>query len=262
MREWLFHFAGRGGMDIEGMGYKTIDFLLEKGLIEGPADIFFLTSEDFIQPDDDPSPRAAKSPYFIGWGEVSVGNLMNGIEAARDHPIARLLVGLGIRHVGGTVARLLAGEMGSMERLGEADVDTLAAIDGVGPIIAESVVEWFSEEANRRLVARLGDGGVRLADPGPEGGPSEVLAGVTLVLSGGLESMTRAAARAAVEERGGKVTSSVSGKTTALVAGAKPGSKLAKAESLGVPVLDEAGFRRLLEEGPAVLEPGPVAERP
>ncbi|MCY4369599.1 MAG: NAD-dependent DNA ligase LigA [bacterium] len=254
LREWLFHFAGRGGMDIEGMGYKTIDFLLGKCLIKGPADIFFLTSEDFIQPDDDPSPRAAKSPYFIGWGEISVRNLMNGIDAARDHPIARLLVGLGIRHVGGTVARLLAGEMGSMARLQDTDVDTLAAIDGVGPIIAESVVDWFSDEANRRLVARLGEGRVRLADPEPAKGPSELLVGMTLVLSGGLEGMTRAAAKAAVEERGGKVTSSVSKKTRALVAGAKPGSKVAKAESLGVRVLDEAEFHRLLEEGPAVLD--------
>ncbi len=254
LREWLFHFAGRGGMDIEGMGYKTIDFLLEKGLIEGPADIFFLTPRHFIQPEDDPSPRAAKSPYYMGWGEISVRNLMNGIESARDHPIARLLVGLGIRHVGGTVAHLLAAETGSMSKLQDADPDTLAAIEGVGPIIAESVVEWFSDDANRRLVARLGDGGVRLADPEPEVGPSQVLAGVTLVLSGGLEAMTRPAAKAAIEERGGKVTSSVSRNTTALVAGAKAGSKLAKAESLGVPVLDETGFLRMLEEGPAVLE--------
>ena len=256
LREWLFHFAGRGGMDIEGMGYKTIDFLLDKGLIEGPADIFFLKAEDFIQPDDDPSPRAAKSPYFIGWGEVSVRNLMNGIEQARDHPIARLLVGLGIRHVGGTVARLLAREMGSMARLEEADVDTLADIDGVGPIIAKSVADWFSDDDNRRLLDRLKDAKVRLADPEPEEGPSQALAGVTLVLSGGLESMTRAAAKAAIEERGGKVTSSVSKKTTALVAGASPGSKLAKAESLGVPVINEAGFQRLLEEGPALVVSG------
>ncbi len=253
LREWLFHFAGRGGMDIEGMGYKTIDFLLEKGLIKGPADIFFLTAEDFIQPDDDPSPRAAKSPYFIGWGDISVRNLMNGIQSARDHPIARLLVGLGIRHVGGTVARLLAREMVGMERLQDADVDTLAAIDGVGPIIAKSVVDWFSDEDNRKLVARLGEGDVRLADPEPEEGPAQVLAGVILVLSGGLESMTRAAAKTAVEERGGKVTSSVSKKTTALVAGVKPGTKLTKAESLGVAVLDETGFHRLLEEGPTAL---------
>ncbi len=253
LREWLFHFAGRGGMDIEGLGYKTIDFLLEKRLIEGPADIFFLESESFVQPDHDPSPRAAKSPYYMGWGETSVRNLMNGIRSARDHPIARLLVGLGIRHVGGTVARLLAREMGSMTRLKEADTDTLAAIDGVGPIIAESVVEWFSDEANSELVERLGDAQVNLADPEWEEGPVSVLKDVRLVLSGTLESMTRAAAKAAVEERGGTVVSSMSGKTSALVAGASPGSKLAKAEALGVPVIDEAGFHRLLEEGPAAL---------
>ena len=253
LREWLFHFAGRGGMDIEGMGYKTIDFLLEKGLIEDPADIFSLTSEDFVQPDDDPSPRAAKSPYFKGWGEISVGNLMKGIEAARNHPIERLLVGLGIRHVGGTVARLLAREMGTMSAMQAADGETLAAIDGVGPIIAESVVEWLSDEANRRLVARLGEGGVRLVDQERQDDPAKVLEGVRLVISGALESMTRADAKAAVEERGGKVSSSVSGSTTALVAGSSPGSKLAKAEALGVPVMDEDTFGRLLDEGPAVL---------
>ena len=253
LREWLFHFAGRGGMDIEGMGYATIDFLLEKGLIEGPADIFFLTSEDFVQPDDDPSPRAAKSPYYLGWGETSVRNLMNGIHSARDHPIARLLVGLGIRHVGGTVARLLAREMGSMSRLEDADAETLAAIDGVGPIIAESVVKWFSEDANRGLLERLRKARVRMTDPDWEEGPVSVLEDVRLVLSGALESMTRAAAKAAVEDRGGTVVSSVSAKTSALVAGASPGTKLAKAEALGVPVVDEAGFHRLLEEGPAAL---------
>ncbi len=256
LREWLSHFAGRGGMDIEGMGFKTIDFLLDKGLIEGPADIFFLTPEHFVQPDDDPSPRAAKSPYFIGWGELKIRNLMNGIEAARNRPIHRLVVALGIRHAGGTVARLLAREMGTMAALQSADLETLAAIDGVGPVIAESVVEWFADDANRQLVARLGEGGVRLADTAEtelDEHPADILAGVRLVISGALESMTRAESKAAVEERGGKVLSSVSGRTTALVAGASPGSKLAKATDLGVPVIDEAAFRRLLEEGPSVL---------
>ena len=253
LREWLFHFAGRGGMDIEGMGYATIDFLLEKRLIEGPADIFFLESEDFVQPDDDPSPRAAKSTYFMGWGETSVGNLMKGIEDARNHPVARLLVGLGIRHVGGTVARLLAQEMGSVSALQDADSETLAAIDGIGPIIAKSVVDWFFDDANRELVDRLRDAKVSMADPDWEEGPVSILEDVRLVLSGALESMTRAAAKAAVEERGGTVVSSVSGKTSALVAGTSPGSKLAKAEALGVPVIDEATFGRLLDKGPAVL---------
>ncbi len=253
LREWLFYFAGRGGMDIEGMGYKTIDFLLDKGLIEGPADIFFLAPRHFIQPEDDASPRAGNSPYYMGWGEISIRNLMDGIESARDHPIARLLVGLGIRHVGGSVARLLAAEMGSMAKLQDADVDTLAAIDGVGPVIAESVVRWFSDEGNRRLVARLGEGGVRLADPEPEEETSKLLEGVTVVLSGGLESMTRAEAKREIEDRGGRVTSSVSGVTTVLVAGTSAGAKLARAESIGVPILDETGFRRLLKEGQVAI---------
>ena len=256
LREWLFHFAGRGGMDIEGMGYKTIDLLLAKGLIEGPADIFFLGTDHFLEPGHSRLPEHVEHKpkcYFEGWGETSVTNLMNGIEAARTLPIERLLVGLGIRHVGGTVARLLAREMGSMSALRAADAESLAAIDGVGPIIAESVVEWFSADANRRLVDRLGEGGVRLADPEWDEGPAQVLEDVRLVLSGALESMTRGAAKAAIEERGGTLSSSVSGRTTALVAGASPGSKLAKAEALGVPVIDEATFRRLLDEGPAVL---------
>ena len=256
LREWLFHFAGRGGMDIEGMGYKTIDLLLAKGMIKGPADIFFLRVDHFFEPGHSSRPEHVEHRakcYFEGWGEVSVNNLMNGIDAARTQPIGRLLVGLGIRHVGGTVARLLAREMGSMAGLQAADADALAAIDGVGPIIAGSVVEWFSDDANRRLVARLGEGGVRLADPEWQEGPVRTLADVRLVLSGALESMTRGAAKAAIEERGGTLSSAVSGRTTALVAGASPGSKLAKAQALGVPVIDEATFRRLLDEGLAVL---------
>ena len=240
VREWLFHFAGRGAMDIEGLGYKTVDLLLSKGLIESPADIFFLGPDDLVG--------------FEGWGEVSVNNLMAAIESARDRPIARLLVGLGIRHVGGTMARLLARQIPSVVNLLATDVETLSEIEGVGPIIAESVAGWAADESNRTLIERLGEGGVRLADPQPESGISDVLAGVTVVITGSLESLGRDAAKAAVEDRGGKVTSSVSGKTTALVTGSAPGSKLAKAEGLGVPVVDEATFLRLLEEGPGILE--------
>lgn len=240
VREWLFHFAGRGAMDIEGLGYKTVDLLLSKGLIESPADIFFLGPDDLVG--------------FEGWGEVSVNNLMAAIESARDRPIARLLVGLGIRHVGGTMARLLARQIPSVVDLLATDVETLSEIEGVGPIIAESVAGWTADESNRTLIERLGEGGVRLADPQPESGISDVLAGVTVVITGSLKSLGRDAAKAAVEDRGGKVTSSVSGKTTALVAGSAPGSKLAKAEGLGVPVVDEETFLRLLVEGPGILE--------
>ncbi len=240
LREWLFHFAARGAMDIEGMGYKTVDLLLSEGLIAGPADIFFLQPDDLLG--------------FEGWGEISVTNLMDAIEAARDRPIGRLLVSFGIRHVGGTVARLLAREFGSIEALRLADEETLAAIEGIGPVIAKSVAEWFEDEDNRNLVERLEEAEVRLSDPDWGQGPEKTLQGVRLVLTGSLESMTRAEARVAVEERGGKLVSSVSKVTTALVAGASPGSKLAKAKSLGVDVIDEARFRSLLAHGPGVLD--------
>ena len=240
LREWLFHFAARGGMDIEGMGYKTVDLLLSEGLIAGPADIFFLQPDDLLG--------------FEGWGEISVTNLMDAIEAARDRPIGRLLVSFGIRHVGGTVARLLAREFGSIEALRNADEEALAAVEGIGPVIARSVAEWFADDDNRNLVERLEEAKVRLTDPDWGQGPEKTLQGVRLVLTGSLGSMTRAAARTAVEERGGKLVSSVSKVTTALVAGASPGSKLAKAESLGVEVIDEAKFHSLLENGPSVLD--------
>jgi DNA ligase (NAD+) len=240
VREWLFHFAGRGAMDIEGMGYKTVDLLLAEGLITGPADIFFLTPDDLLQ--------------FEGWGQISVDNLMAAIDKARDMPFARLLVGLGIRHVGGTVARLIARTFRSMDDLLAASEEEIAAVEGVGPIIAASLAEWSNEPANRALIARLGEGGVRLADPEPEGVDTAQLAGVTLVITGSMDSLGRDEAKVAVEDRGGKVTSSVSKKTTALVAGSSPGSKLAKAEELGVPVIDEARFLELLEHGPGVLE--------
>ena len=234
VREWLAHFAGRGGMDIDGLGYKTVDLLLREGLVDDPADIFFLKPDDLLG--------------FEGWGEISVGNLLAGIDAARERPIARLLVALGIRHVGGTVARLLAREFRSIERLMNASVEELAAVEGVGPIIAESFHVWSEDDDNRQLMARFDEAGVRLADPEPEVA-SDLLQGVAIVLTGTLPNLSRDEAKTAIEDRGGRVTASVSGRTTALVAGDSPGSKLAKAEQLGVPVLDEAGLRQLLKKG-------------
>lgn len=234
VREWLAHFAGRGGMDIDGLGYKTVDLLLREGLVDDPADIFFLKPDDLLG--------------FEGWGEISVGNLLAGIDAARERPIARLLVALGIRHVGGTVARLLAREFRSIERLMNASVEELAAVEGVGPIIAESFHVWSEDDDNRQLMARFDEAGVRLADPEPEVA-SDLLQGVAIVLTGTLPNLSRDEAKTAIEDRGGRVTASVSGRTTALVAGDSPGSKLAKAEQLSVPVLDEAGLRQLLKKG-------------
>ncbi len=240
LREWLSHFAGRGGMDIEHLGYKTIELLLSNGLIKDPADIFTLRAEDLLG--------------FEGWGEVSVGNLTRAIDAARDRPLASLLVALGIRHVGGTVARLLARRFHSLPALLDASEEEIAGIEGVGPTIARSVRDWAEDPENRALAEKLERNGVRVADPAPEGEHAGLLDGVTVVITGTLEGMSRERAQLAVEERGGKVTSSVSKKTTALISGENPGSKLAKAEQLGVPVIDEARFELMLERGPAALE--------
>ncbi|MDR9451834.1 MAG: NAD-dependent DNA ligase LigA, partial [Acidimicrobiia bacterium] len=235
LREWLAHFASRGAMDIEGLGYKTIDLLLREDLISDPADIFFLDRGHLLG--------------FEGWGEVSVGNLLAAIEQARHQPLHRLLVALGIRHVGATVARLLSRTFGDMDRLLDAGEEDLAALEGVGPTIAASVRAWGADPENRRLIERFKAAGVQLADE-PVPGRSSILEGISVVITGTLSSLGRDEAKAAVEDRGGKVTSSVSRRTTAVVAGESPGSKLAKAEELGVPVLDETGFIRLLEEGP------------
>lgn len=239
VREYLFHFASRGAMDIDGLGYKTIDLLLERHLIESPADIFFLQDSDLLA--------------LEGWGKTSVRKLMAAIDRARDRPIHQLLVALGIRHVGTTVARLITQRLRSIDAFMQADADELAAIEGVGPIIARSVYEWTQLRENSELVKRLREGGVRMENPELTGVPPDLLRGVTLVITGTLESLAREEATNAVLERGGKVASSVSKKTTAVVVGTSPGSKFGKAQQLGVRILDEAAFLRLLEEGSAAL---------
>ncbi|HSG79520.1 MAG TPA: NAD-dependent DNA ligase LigA, partial [Acidimicrobiia bacterium] len=240
LREYLVHFAGRSAMDIEHLGSMTVAMLLEEQLIADPADIFTLTSEAFAGRE--------------GWGTTSIENLMAAIDAARDRPLARLLTGLGIPLVGATVARLLARRFLRLESLMAASEDDLGAIDGVGPEIARSVREWSTDPANRALVGKLEAAGVRTEDPEPAGGGSALLSGVSLVVTGTLAGFSRDEAKAAIEERGGRVTSSVSAKTAAVVAGEAPGAaKLTKAAEAGVPVVDEAVFLRLLTEGRSAL---------
>ena len=241
LREWLFFFAGRSAMDIEGLGYKTIQLLIDEGLVSDPADIFFLQRESFSG--------------FEGWGEISVGNLMAGIAAARDRPIARLIIALGIRHVGPKAAEEFASAFRSIDRLVAAGPEELVAIDGIGPTIATAWSEWISAEENRALLARLRAGGVRMEDPEGDRSPvSDVLAGLTFVVSGTLPGLSRDEAQAAITSRGGKATGSVSKNTTALVVGDAPGAaKVAKAESLGVPVIDAERFAQVLERGPDAL---------
>jgi DNA ligase (NAD+) len=241
VREWLFHFSSRGGMDIEHMGYKTIDLLLENRWISDPADIFTFDTDKLLEVE--------------GWGEISVQNLTDAIEAAKDRPVARLLTALGIRHVGGTVARTLVRHFGGMRELMDATEEDIVAVEGIGPVIAAGVVEWSSDPANRALVERLGEAGVRLSEEHGEDEVSDLLEGATFVISGTIEGFTREEAQAVIEERGGKATGSVSGKTTALIVGESPGaSKINKAEELGVPILDGEAFNELLEKGLSLLD--------
>jgi DNA ligase (NAD+) len=234
--EWLFHFAGRGAMDIEHLGYMTVMRLLEKGLIEDPADIYALDADKLTQ--------------LPGFKDKAVTNLLEQVEASKDRPIWRLLVGLNIRHVGGHVAQVLAKAFGSIDALAAASEDEIDAVPEIGPEIAATVREWFDEEENLQLIEKLRAAGVRLADEAPIQLAPPTLAGSTIVLTGGLETISRDEAIAMAEAAGARVASSVSGKTAFVVAGENPGSKLVKAESLGVEVIDEEEFLRRLKEGP------------
>jgi DNA ligase (NAD+) len=179
---------------------------------------------------------------------------MTSIEAARHRPLARVITALGIPLVGGTVARSLARRFRSMPALLDATPDEIGSIDGIGPEIVQSVRTWTADKANRKLVARLAAGGVELIEAGPAGVDTGLLSGLTLVITGTLEGFSREGARTAVEERGGKVTTSVSAKTTAVIVGEAPGAaKVDKANALGIRMIDEETFVRLLAVGQRAL---------
>ena len=192
-----------------------------------------------------------------GWKETSATKLIAAIEASKSRPLGKLVFGLGIDHVGGTVAGVLARRFRSIDALAAASIDEISDIDGIGPEIAGAVDAWFSDPDNRHLIERLGEAGVSLRDEGDDiEDLPQVLAGLTVVITGTLEGYTRDTATAAVVARGGRVVGSVSSRTSAVIAGENAGSKLAKAESLGVPVLDEAAFSALLERGAEALPEG------
>jgi DNA ligase (NAD+) len=238
----LVHFAGRGAMDIEHLGDQTVGALIEAGKLHDAADIYRITAEDLAE--------------LPGYKERSIANLLGAIDASRQRPLDRLLVGLSIRHVGGTVATLLANRLKSLEAIAAAGEEELAAVDGVGPTIAASVAAWFADDGNQDLVRRLVEGGVNTKAEGDAGADlPQTLSGQAFVLTGGLDGFTREQATRAIEDRGGRVASSVSKKTAYVVVGTDPGSKAARAAELGVPTLDEAGFRDLLDRGPP--EDGP-----
>lgn len=229
------HFASRGAMDIEGLGERTVTLFIEQGLIEHVADIYFL---DFDRVRE-----------FEKFGETSVRNLQQAIEASKSRPLANLLTGLNIRHLGNTNSAVLARAMGSLDRIMEASEEDIAAVEGIGPTIAKSVHEFFSSEANRAVIERLREAGVNFQGPEAPSLP-QTLAGMSVVVTGTLEGWSREGAEEAVKARGGKSPGSVSKKTTAVVVGEAPGAaKLSKAEELGVPILDEAAFAHLLDTG-------------
>jgi DNA ligase (NAD+) len=214
--------------------------LLTRGMISDPADIYRITVDDLLP--------------LEGWKETSASNLVSAIEASKNRPLAKLIFGLGIDHVGGTVAGVLASSFGSMDAIASASGSDIEAIDGVGPEIARSVTEWFADPDNRHLIERLGAAGVSLEDVSVATSDlPRTMEGMTVVITGTLSGFTRESAGRAVVDRGGKVTGSVSSRTDALIAGENAGSKLARAEGLGVPVLDEAGFVELLERGSEFL---------
>lgn len=248
LRERVFHMAGRGAFDIEALGYEAAVDLLKSGAITDEGDLFDLTEE-----------RLLTTSLFVNKnGTLSTNGrrLLDNLAAAKDRPLWRVLVGLSIRHVGPTAARALAAEFGSLERISQASVEELSATDGVGPTIAVAVAQWFTVDWHRAIVDKWRAAGVRMEDERDES-IERNLEGLSIVVTGSLEGFSRDGAKEAILVRGGKAAGSVSKKTAFVVVGDSPGSKAAKAEELGVPILDEDGFRTLLESGPDAVRPAP-----
>ncbi|MGA1494531.1 MAG: NAD-dependent DNA ligase LigA [Rhodothermales bacterium] len=228
------HFASRHAMDIEGLGSKLAVTLVEEGLIHRLQDIYTLVKQDLLSLD--------------GFGPKKADNLLAGIEASKERPLSQVLFGLGIRHVGRTIAEVLIGHYSSMDALMNSSADELRAIDGIGDVIAHSLVDWFALEPNRKMIRDLDIAGVSMTRLSGEAAPEEGLAsleGRTFVVTGTLPTMGRKEAQDYIKQRGGKVTSSVSARTDYLVLGENPGSKAEKAAALGVPVIDEAMLKTM-----------------
>ncbi|MFN2219112.1 MAG: NAD-dependent DNA ligase LigA [Anaerolineae bacterium] len=229
------HFVSRGAMDIEGFGIRQAELFVELGFVHDVADIYYLTAEQLLP--------------LEGFGEKKVTNLLAAIEASKERPASRLLTALGIQGIGGTAAQLLMDHFGSLEALAAASRDELEQIPGIGPKLAESVTDWFARETNRQVVDKLKAAGVRSEQEEVTVAGPQPLEGLTFVITGTLPTLSREQAKELIEAQGGKVTGSVSSKTDYLVAGERAGSKLSKAEKLGVAIVDEAGLRGMIEAG-------------
>ncbi len=234
VRERIGHFASRTAMDIRGLGPKLIDQLVERGLVSGPPDLYRLKEEDLVRLD-----RV---------GEKSAGNLLRAISASRNRPQERLIYGLGIRHVGRTAARVLVGEGLTLEGLTAAAPEELEKIPEIGPVIARSIAGFFSQPGNREVVEKLRQSGVGVGPSAESVRPAGKLSGQTVVFTGALNKYSRPEAEELVVSLGGRPASSISSRTGLVVAGENPGSKLAKAEKLGIRVISEEEFVRLVSE--------------
>jgi DNA ligase (NAD+) len=234
LKESILHFASRGVMNIDGMGDVLVDQLVDRGMVKSVSDIYGLTVEKLME--------------LERMGEKSASNVIKNIEKSRRNPLPRLIGGLGIRFVGERTAVFLAEAFGSLDKIVEATEEDLQKADEVGPKVAESISEFFREPHNRELVQRLRDAGLTFEyqQKKKTGGP---LAGMTFVLTGTLPNLSRDDAKALIETAGGKVSGSVSRKTSYVVAGEEAGSKLDKAKQLGVKVVDEAGLLDLIKVG-------------
>ena len=268
LRERLFSLASRGAFDIEALGWEGAVALLDSGVLEDPdlggpteARLFSLTAADVARvplytraaKKTDPQEAVVDGRVLSANGSKLVENLVQ----AREQPLWRVLVALSIRHVGPTAARALAQHLGSLERIRAASLEELADVEGVGPVIAESVRDWFDRPGHEwhvAIVERWAADGVRMHDE-PDESVEQTLAGLTVVVTGSLEGYSRDEAKEAILSRGGKASGSVSKKTDYVVVGENAGSKEDKARELGLTILDEAGFTRLLETGPPADPP-------
>ena len=236
LKEHLHHFVSRTAMDIDGLGSKLVDRFVDLGWIKDAADIYTLPWEEIAQ--------------LEGLGEKSAANLAAAIEASKARPLARVINALGIRHIGERSAGLLADRFGSLDALMAAEIEEINAVGGIGEVLANSVFTFFQEPANRAIIEKLRSAGVRIADEGKENTGSSELAGLTFVLTGRLVTLTRAQAEERLRRSGANVSSSVSKKTSYVVAGEEAGSKADRANELGVPILSEDEMLTLLGTPP------------
>lgn len=226
----IIHFASRGAMNIDGLGPANIQALIDAGHIKTAADLYFLDRNELLQ--------------LERMGEKSVDNLLAAIENSKKNPLSRLLFGIGVRNIGQKASELICAQFSTMDKLQQATLEEMTAIDGFGDTMAQSLLEFFQDPQNMALVDRLKDAGVNMTEPVKERG--DRLAGLTFVLTGTLPTMSRSQAQALIEQNGGKVSGSVSKKTSYLLAGEDAGSKLTKAQSLGIPILSEEQLIQML----------------